>query len=634
MSALSDRDLIAAALRGEVGAFATLGGRYRDVHTRFAIRMLGSYDAADEALQAAFVRASQTLNRCKTPDQFADWLFRLVINECRARALRRVVRARATGEMEAITATPQHAANDAEAMQRIVDEIDPAIREPFILLYVEELPYARIALLTGVAVQTRERQVDQACARLREIMPTTANETKLSSAGMLLSGEHTPSLAVQVATPLRRAEVLNESFEDRLMGRLLRQGTGGAGATGEMGVVSPSSRGKPEVASSQAPLPPSPWTMPDDSGPTHSRRAYLALAGVAGCLVLAAFITGYAARRWRDVRDAERRRPTRSAAAPKIVRRTDTLRVVRSDTVVLARFAFVDEAAHSVSLVGDFNDWNPAAAPLQPGLSKGSWSTTLSLAPGRYEYAFLVDGKRWAADRFSRATHEESGVQSSVVAFGPEAALPGDASSARSRIRKVLPRAAGERILMRIAAAKQQGLPAGTLEQRTLELAARRIPATDIERAITGDADRLTRARQLLGTTAHASPSAPEVIAGAEALRRGSDTSAIVSLARAVPTHRTLAAPLQTLAQLVGGGMNAEEAVDKIRTRVHNDASDAALERWADETVVKLASRPAEKGKATKVAKGARKTTEIRQAGSPSTSQTRRKKAPGQTHRP
>src|SRR5919109_287442 len=46
----SDRDLVAAAAKGQVAAFATLVGRYRDVHTRYAIRMLGGYDAADEAL--------------------------------------------------------------------------------------------------------------------------------------------------------------------------------------------------------------------------------------------------------------------------------------------------------------------------------------------------------------------------------------------------------------------------------------------------------------------------------------------------------------------------------------------------------------------------------------------------------
>ena len=47
MPAQSDRDLISAATQGQVAAFATLIGRYRDVRTRFAIRMLGVHFGID-----------------------------------------------------------------------------------------------------------------------------------------------------------------------------------------------------------------------------------------------------------------------------------------------------------------------------------------------------------------------------------------------------------------------------------------------------------------------------------------------------------------------------------------------------------------------------------------------------------
>ena len=52
--------------------------------------------------------------------------------------------------------------------------------------------------------------------------------------------------------------------------------------------------------------------------------------------------------------------------------------------------------AQSVSLVGDFNSWNPDAHPLKKN-SNGSWKTSVSLSPGRYEYRFLVDGQ-WQND--------------------------------------------------------------------------------------------------------------------------------------------------------------------------------------------------------------------------------------------
>jgi 1,4-alpha-glucan branching enzyme len=48
--------------------------------------------------------------------------------------------------------------------------------------------------------------------------------------------------------------------------------------------------------------------------------------------------------------------------------------------------------AKSVSLVGDFNDWQPAAHPLRR-MPDGCWTARLELRHGSYRYLFLVDGK-------------------------------------------------------------------------------------------------------------------------------------------------------------------------------------------------------------------------------------------------
>ena len=49
--------------------------------------------------------------------------------------------------------------------------------------------------------------------------------------------------------------------------------------------------------------------------------------------------------------------------------------------------------AKRVSIVGDFNNWDPNAIPMicQPD---GQWMASLELSHGYHEYAFLVDGKR------------------------------------------------------------------------------------------------------------------------------------------------------------------------------------------------------------------------------------------------
>jgi len=57
------------------------------------------------------------------------------------------------------------------------------------------------------------------------------------------------------------------------------------------------------------------------------------------------------------------------------------------------RFEVEVPQARSISVVGNFNDWKPEATPLT-FIGGTNWSRELSLAPGRYEYRFVVDG-RW-----------------------------------------------------------------------------------------------------------------------------------------------------------------------------------------------------------------------------------------------
>ena len=81
------------------------------------------------------------------------------------------------------------------------------------------------------------------------------------------------------------------------------------------------------------------------------------------------------------------------------------------------QFVLVAPQASSVALVGDFNDWDPARSPMQT--AQGVWATTVPLAPGRYRYAFLVNGVEWRADPGAPAAHDdEFGTPSSVITVG------------------------------------------------------------------------------------------------------------------------------------------------------------------------------------------------------------------------
>lgn len=48
--------------------------------------------------------------------------------------------------------------------------------------------------------------------------------------------------------------------------------------------------------------------------------------------------------------------------------------------------------AQTVTLVGDFNEWNPTSHPLKQ-MPDRAWMITVELKHGHHRYAFLVDGQ-------------------------------------------------------------------------------------------------------------------------------------------------------------------------------------------------------------------------------------------------
>jgi 1,4-alpha-glucan branching enzyme len=82
------------------------------------------------------------------------------------------------------------------------------------------------------------------------------------------------------------------------------------------------------------------------------------------------------------------------------------------------RFVFVAPYASRVSLVGDFNRWNPAAMPMRRSADGRAWLLDVPLRPGRHVYSFIVDGDLAPDPAAPRAGDDDFGVPSSVVFVG------------------------------------------------------------------------------------------------------------------------------------------------------------------------------------------------------------------------
>jgi len=77
-------------------------------------------------------------------------------------------------------------------------------------------------------------------------------------------------------------------------------------------------------------------------------------------------------------------------------------------------FCHAPDAAQ-VSLVGDFNEWQPASNPMRR-MPDGCWMTTLELSHGYHQYFFLVDGKPVLDPNASGNASNESDQPVSLVA--------------------------------------------------------------------------------------------------------------------------------------------------------------------------------------------------------------------------
>ena len=172
LATMTDAMFVRRVLDGDTAAFTTLVDRHAAACTRFATRMLGNREDAEDATQETFLRAYRSLARYEERQAFRTWLFQILINRCRTAAVRRERRHRMflvdDNAVASASVRPAAEASDLRAeLQRVVDALDPDQREAFLLKHVEQLSYDQMAAATGVGVSALKMRVKRACDRMQ-----------------------------------------------------------------------------------------------------------------------------------------------------------------------------------------------------------------------------------------------------------------------------------------------------------------------------------------------------------------------------------------------------------------------------------------------------------------------------------
>jgi RNA polymerase sigma-70 factor (ECF subfamily) len=172
---ISDSVLVRRVLEGDSRAFTTLVDRHAGVCLRYAARMLGNREDAEEATQETLLRAFRALSRYDESTAFRTWVMSILVNRCRSLMLyrhRREERVIADSELvarsgaEVVEQTPPL----SEEIERALGAIDADQREAFLLKHVEEMSYDEMAAVTGASVSALKMRVKRACDRLRLLL--------------------------------------------------------------------------------------------------------------------------------------------------------------------------------------------------------------------------------------------------------------------------------------------------------------------------------------------------------------------------------------------------------------------------------------------------------------------------------
>ncbi|MDT4897297.1 MAG: hypothetical protein QOH25_2374 [Acidobacteriota bacterium] len=174
---MTDERLLERASRGDEAAFLTLYERHRDPVFRFAYRMLGSTELAEDVAHDCF------LSLLKAPERFdpnrgaslRTYLFtaarNLAISHFRRDSGRDALEDLAEEPPIAEKHGPLRQLLDEELSQEIrraIEELPPLQREAIILYEYEELSLAEIAMVVNADVGTVKARIHRARQRLKK----------------------------------------------------------------------------------------------------------------------------------------------------------------------------------------------------------------------------------------------------------------------------------------------------------------------------------------------------------------------------------------------------------------------------------------------------------------------------------
>lgn len=164
------RELVERAKRGDEEAFDALARMVGDRCMAIALWILRDADLAEDAVQAALVRAWRELRTLRDADRFEAWLHRILTNECYSEARRR---ARWSANIRVLPVADSAetggilTVNDRDQLERAFRRLTLEQRSVLVFHHYLDLPLPEVAGRLGIPLGTAKSRLRLATAALR-----------------------------------------------------------------------------------------------------------------------------------------------------------------------------------------------------------------------------------------------------------------------------------------------------------------------------------------------------------------------------------------------------------------------------------------------------------------------------------
>ncbi len=142
---------------------------YADLY-RYAYRLSGSMNLAEDITQETFCKAQEKQGQLRRPERVKAWLYSILRNVYlqRYRRLKRVHEVPLEGDcLEMLFEAPGEAPIDEEALQKALNDLAEEFRTPLILFYFDDMDYRGIAEALDLPMGTVMSRLARAKAYLR-----------------------------------------------------------------------------------------------------------------------------------------------------------------------------------------------------------------------------------------------------------------------------------------------------------------------------------------------------------------------------------------------------------------------------------------------------------------------------------